>query len=156
MAGSKNTLTNTNPPTGMLRREFLKYAAGGMAGATIFALHLRGSLPQFGRNTPVEVLSQLRKDFFVEHLNQIFHFSKNAFDVVELELIEVSDVKYQSHAVAGDSFSLLFKGPRSLPLEQGTYMVENKSTGLFPLFIVPVYPRGNGMCYEAIFNRLES
>jgi len=156
MAGSKNTLTNTNTSTGMLRREFLKYAAGGMAGATILALHFNGSLPEIGRTTPVEVLSQLGKDSFIEHLNQIFHFSKNAFDVVELELIEVSDVKYQSHAVAGDSFSLLFKGPRSFPLEQGTYMVENKSTGSFPLFIVPVYPRGNGMCYEAVFNRLES
>ena len=50
----------------------------------------------------------------------------------------------------------LVASPRSFPLEQGTYMVENKSTGSFPLFIVPVYPRGNGMCYEAVFNRLES
>jgi hypothetical protein len=156
MAGPKNTLTNTNTSTGMLRREFLKYAAGGMAGATILALHLRGNLPEIGSTTPVEVLSQLRKDSFAGHLNQIFHFSKNAFDVVELELIEVSNIKYQSHDVAGDSFSLVFKGPRSLPLEQGTYTVENKSTGIFPLFIVPVYPQGNGMYYEAVFNRLES
>ena len=154
MAVSKDKLTRANTSTGMLRREFLKYAAGGIAGATILALHFRGSLPEIGRTTPIEVLSQLEKPSFIKHLNEIFYFSRNAFDVIELELIEVSDVKYNSHAVTGGSFSLLFKGPTSSPLEQGTYMVENKSTGLFPLFIVPVYPLGNGLYYEAIFNRL--
>jgi hypothetical protein len=109
-----------------------------------------------GDTTPIDRLRQMEKKSFVECLSDTFEFSKGAFDTVKLQLTEVQDVVFDNPGRAGEVFSLLFKGPRSSPLDQGTYMVKNKATGSFPLFLVPIYSEASNMHYEAIFNRLEA
>ena len=51
---------------------------------------------------------------------------------------------------------MVFRGPHDLPLKQDTYMVEHKAIGAYPLLIVPVYYDGDGLHYEAVFNRLQT
>jgi hypothetical protein len=54
----------------------------------------------------------------------------------------------------GDSFSLVFHGPRTPFLPQATYQFVHATTGTFSLFIVPIGPEGDHYRYEAVFNRL--
>ena len=50
-------------------------------------------------------------------------------------------------------FSLLFSGPHTSPLGQGTYTFEHRVFGRLALFIVPVLLQsGDRQYYEAIFN----
>ena len=51
-------------------------------------------------------------------------------------------------------FIVLFRGPRSPRLAQGTYRVESSTLGTFPLFLVPGWTYASGTAYTATFNRL--
>jgi len=74
-------------------------------------------------------------------------------DVVTLALMEVSEQgRGTSSAQAGDFFALLFNGPVSRPLAQGTYAFEHALIGAFALFIVPIGAGSDGFRYEAVFS----
>jgi hypothetical protein len=49
-------------------------------------------------------------------------------------------------------FSLVLRSALPGHLPQGIYRLEHESTGPMELFLVPIGPRGGGMCYEAVFN----
>lgn len=51
-----------------------------------------------------------------------------------------------------ECFALLFDGAGPA-LAQWTYRVEHATMGTFPLFLGPVAGRGEGLRYEAVFNR---
>ena len=51
-----------------------------------------------------------------------------------------------------ECFALLFDGPGPA-LPQWTYRVEHATMGAFPLFLGPVAGGGEGLRYEAVFNR---
>ena len=51
-------------------------------------------------------------------------------------------------------FMVEFRGPRSSPVAQGTYSVENATLGRFPLFIVPGSTSTTHITYTATFNRV--
>jgi len=158
VADYNNEQKETTRLAGMSRRKFLKYALVGTAGTAILAVHGRTVLNGINRESTLvdaNVLYKMEKASFSERLGETFKVSKGAFDTADLELTEVSDVIYHNTGGVGEVFSLLFKGPHSSPLEQGTYILDNKSMGSFPLFIVPLYPDTYAMYYEAIFNRLE-
>ena len=53
-----------------------------------------------------------------------------------------------------ECFSLLFKGPVSSFLPQGTYDFEQDNLGAFSLFVVPIGQTAEAFQYEVIFNRL--
>ena len=157
MTESSDEKTMATASSGVSRRKFLKYAIGGAAGAAVLSLHGHTVLTNIiGDTTPMDRLRQMEKQSFVERLGDTFEISKGAFDTVSLQLAEVEDVVFDNAGRAGEVFSLLFKGPHSSSLEQGTYMVENKAAGSFPLFLVPMYSETSSMYYEAIFNRLEA
>ena len=69
---------------------------------------------------------------------------------VELELAAATGMK--NHGASGEAFSLLFTGPETRWLPQGTYGFEHDRIGNFQLFIVPVGKEGGRMQYEAVFN----
>jgi hypothetical protein len=48
-------------------------------------------------------------------------------------------------------FSLVFRGPADVPLEQGTYEVDADAVGIQTLFIVPIRADSDGRYYEAVF-----
>lgn len=137
------------------RRKFLKYAAGGITGAALLGFHghslLEDNDPEL---SPTENLEQLHKQNFLEFETATFTVKSGALETVNIHLISVEDKKINYPERTGEIFSLLFTGPTSSPLEQGTYMLENTSTGTFPLFMVPVINENDNIVYEAVFNRL--
>jgi hypothetical protein len=159
MTGYNNEKKESTKLDGVSRRKFLKYALGGAAGAAILVVHGNAIIGGSNKesNTPdINALYGMEKTSFYERAGETFTVSKSAFDTVDLELMEVSDIIFGNIGEEGKVFSLLFKGPHSSPLEQGTYVITHKAMGSFPLFIVPVYPETHAMYYEAIFNRLEA
>jgi hypothetical protein len=154
--GDENTMAAKR--TGVSRRTFLKYAIGGAAGAAVLGFHGHTVITNLvGGDTPIDRLEQMDKNSFVERLGEIFTVSEDVFDTtVSLRLVEVKDVIFDNPGMVGEVFSLLFEGPYTSPLEQGTYMVHNKTAMSFPLFLVPMYSDTSSMYYEAIFNRLET
>jgi hypothetical protein len=70
-------------------------------------------------------------------------------DLLEVELAAVTD---RSNPQV-EQFSLLFLGPMSSPLGQGTYAFLHPKMGRQELFIVPIGPRDGKMAYEAVFAR---
>jgi hypothetical protein len=72
--------------------------------------------------------------------------------LLEVELIEITELKYQRKGDLGSSFSLIFRGDANLILPQQIYQFEHEVMGSFEMFIVPIGPDEQGMCYEAIFN----
>jgi hypothetical protein len=49
-------------------------------------------------------------------------------------------------------FSLVFRSSAPGHLPQGIYRLDHEAMGAMELFLVPIGPRGGGMCYEAVFN----
>jgi hypothetical protein len=66
-------------------------------------------------------------------------------------LIEVIDGRSTPRQ---EQFSLLFRAPQDEPIQQGTYWLEHDQLGSGELFLVPVSKDDNGVCYQAVFNRL--
>ena len=92
--------------------------------------------------------ARLSSDDFTPHLHSIFKIETPAN--LELELKEVSD---RSNARV-EQFSLLFAGPASPCLGQGTYALIHAQMNEVPLFLVPLGPRDGRMIYQAVFTRL--
>ena len=92
------------------------------------------------------------KDDFSAQLNSSFSVS-GAEPTIELELIEVSDVVAEKleHGQA-EPFSAVFRhnGSEGV-LEQATYGLNHQSLGELAVFLVPIGPDPEGMCYEAIY-----
>lgn len=51
-----------------------------------------------------------------------------------------------------EPFSLVFRGPQELPLDQATYQLQHDRLGELHLFLVPIDQDEEGFYYEAIFN----
>jgi hypothetical protein len=100
----------------------------------------------------------LRRDQFEACRGEmvIVHTSSRS---ITLWLMEVDDVPsaYQTGAVGDQSsFVVLFQGPPSPTLAQGTYQVESRTLGMFPLFLVPEWTYPSVRTYTATFNRVAS
>jgi hypothetical protein len=154
MSGHNNERVDT--ATDPSRRRFLKYAAGGMAGIALFTLDSGRSMSKLGtESATIDSLNHLERPTFAQHLGEIFTIRRGALDTVDIELIEVSDFLHKDTHPMSESFSIIFRGPRYSPIEQGTYEVEHSVIGTFFLFIVPIYPEEGSLNYEAVFNRLQ-
>lgn len=71
---------------------------------------------------------------------------------LSLTVKEVQPMRHPSPRVAG-SFSVVLRdrgATRALP--QGIYRGNFGARGEADIFIVPIGPDGEGMCYEAVFN----
>jgi hypothetical protein len=91
---------------------------------------------------------------FESQRNRLFRVQDEATGAV-LRLMQVSDpLSAGAAGTAGSEkcFSLVFRGPRSRRLEQGTYTVRNSRFGTFEIFLVPVGRPGAWMSYEASYN----
>jgi hypothetical protein len=96
-------------------------------------------------------LEDLEKSTFDPYVEQKFLIHFGVSERIEVELVNISEVKSQKT----ESFSLLFRGPFDKILAQGTYRMEHPKMGTFELFLVPVMVAGDrSIHYEAVFNRL--
>ena len=98
------------------------------------------------------MLDKLTRDVFAQCLNQTFLIHVEGREPLETELIEVRGL------VAGDDdpdrrqpFSLIFRGPADVPLEQSVFKIENETLGELGLFLVTVGPDQEGLRHEAVF-----
>jgi hypothetical protein len=92
----------------------------------------------------------LTREAFAAQSGAKFQVEADAENDVELELVEVSEVKLSAHQ---EEFSLVFRGPRESFLGQGTRPFKNEALGRFSLFIVPIRNDEVSYYYEAVFNR---
>lgn len=97
------------------------------------------------------MLENLNSHIFSEHLKTTFQVRVRESGLMPLELFEVTE---KDHSTKLEQFSLVFRGPRTSHLPQGTYTLEHEKLGNLDLFLVPLGPDPAGMRYQAIFCRV--
>ena len=89
-------------------------------------------------------------DTFAGHVNTKFLMHYGDSQTAELELTSVTDAGSSPRQI---QISLLFQGPDTAPIAQGTYKLEHDKLGALDIFLVPIGKDANGVQYQAIFNR---
>lgn len=94
------------------------------------------------------MLEKLTLNDFTPHLHTCFRVE--GLDNYVLELAGIDD-----HSTAQlEQFSLIFTGPISPWLQQGSYKLIHPEMQECGLFLVPIGPDAMRMRYEAVFSRL--
>ncbi|CAN5213954.1 hypothetical protein BH20ACI1_BH20ACI1_17860 [soil metagenome] len=96
------------------------------------------------------MLTQPGHGDYAGQLNTKFRVVEAA-EPLELELVEVSDLKTSS---GQEYFSLVFLGDKDNLLPQKLYALNHETLGQKEIFLVPVGREEDGIKYEAVFNRL--
>ena len=91
------------------------------------------------------------RDRFAEHIESRFEVTGSEAPAIELELVEVSELRERPHQL---SFSLVFLGPKSSVVDQGLYDLRHESLGDMQLFLVPIGITEDRIRLEAVFNFL--
>ena len=154
------------------RRSFLEtgtklgLAAAFSGGFTAIALGQTSS-PSLGSGVgatiPTETLEDtlynITRAMFTENLKTKFTLSLNGVKLTDVTLVDVIDLN--PPFVKGDGtdprecFSVVFEGPRTLPLRQDTYTLGHRELGTFQLVLVPGdLNRRPRLHYGAIINRV--
>jgi hypothetical protein len=95
--------------------------------------------------------ASLTHEEFTKQVNTKFQVQNEENIPVELELIEISEMKLYPKQ---EEFSLEFRSPLNMFLSQGVHNFSHEQMGQFELFIVPFKQDDQGFYYQAIFNRL--
>lgn len=157
------------------RREFLTrlgWLGAAAAGAAVLGLDTSyalaaeekaangkatGSPAAFEKGAP-SVLDNFSRAHFAQHLNSSFRVAFTGKDGIpgatELKLVEATDNKGNDPKRGFESFSLIFTGASSVPLDQSTYAFAHPKMGNFDLFMVPLSDKDGVRRYQVIFNRL--
>jgi hypothetical protein len=146
------------------RRKFLKAGtlvilSAGVPLKVVAAKSLDPTGSKILKGSHLEATRLLNQATFTAHLNTKFKVAEGENQVVNIELIQVQDLRTAkikgSAAMTGrECFSTVFVGPRQRPLRQNTYAVEHQALGNFSVLLVPLGRGREGRFYEAIFNRL--
>lgn len=98
-------------------------------------------------------LKELTVDDFTPHKDQGFRCDPGDGGPFELKLDEAQEIRTAQKPKEGQrkSFSVVFKGPKDRPLEQGLVRLEHDEVGSHDLFLVPVSEDEEGRYYEAVF-----
>jgi Domain of unknown function (DUF6916) len=115
-----------------------------------------------GATIPKEVfddpLYNITRAMFTENLRTKFTFSLGGVKLTDVTLIEVNDLNppfvKSNGTTSRECFSVVFSGPRSLPLRQNTYAIEHARLGRFELLLVPGDPGKGPLHYGAVINRV--
>lgn len=96
------------------------------------------------------MLDKLTYNNFTACLHTPFQLELPGSGPIIFDLYEVT----RGPAVSGtELFSLYFRGPLKPCLAQSIQRLVHEKLGAFDIFIVPIGPDGQGMCYESVFNR---
>ena len=98
----------------------------------------------------------LRRDQFEACRGEmvIVHTSSRSITLWLMAVDDVPSAHYTGAVADQSSFVVLFQGPDSPKLAQGTYQVESRTLGRFPLFLVPDWTYPSVTTYAATFNRV--
>ena len=163
---------DTDGEQGMGRRRFLQTIGGAAAtaiGATTLGLPSPAEAKVVAARKSPKVLAEeravrsarlvpksksqldsLNLDSFANRLNGQFTVVSGSSSV-SVKLVKATN--RNTRQVQGlETFSIVFYGPKSSPLRQGTYKFQSP-LGTFDLFIVPIRDDAKGWYYEAVINR---
>lgn len=135
------------------RREFLKR---GTLGALAAGVPLGLSLKAAGMTTETPTAAGMGLAAFKAQLGTTFTIN-NHDGKVKTTLVDVTSFASRRQVAAGkEGFSLIFRGPKDLTLQQNTYLIEHDKLGMLSFLIVPVLQTNDrrGPYYEAVINRL--
>ena len=101
------------------------------------------------------MLESLQSSDFTPLLNQTFRIRTAANELLDVELVEVTEMG-SGTAGCGNAperrpFSIVFRGPMDVLIPQNIYEIEHEKLGTISLFMVPIGPDQKGMRYEAVF-----
>ncbi len=99
----------------------------------------------------------LEIDVFRPHEGSVFNLRNGVADTIELQLIEVRNMKIEDgnrrSEFRQEPFRLTFRGGApDIYLPQQIYNLTHDILGSIDVFLVPIGPDSEGMCYEAIYN----
>jgi hypothetical protein len=96
------------------------------------------------------MLDRLRKEDFEVLLGKSFMLQVDE-QPIAFELTQVRPIANPSPR-AEPPFSLILRAPKTCQARQGMFRMTHPTHGELELFVVPVGPDAEGMCYEVIFN----
>lgn len=134
------------------RREFLKRGT-----LVALAAGVPLALTEKALGTTKSTAAGLNLASFKSQLGTSFQINYQA-SKVKITLVDVANFASRKQAAAGkEGFSLLFRGPKEMPLKQDTYLIEHEQLGMFSFLVVPVGTKDTrNLQYEAVINRLHS
>ena len=100
---------------------------------------------------------ELKLETFTDHVDSTFTVDAGGTPV-ELVLFLAEPAKATPKGpgvpdtIREDPFSLLFRGPNEMTLDQRIYSMKHDTLGELALFIVPISQDANGMVYESLIN----
>ena len=91
---------------------------------------------------------------FAGRVGDVFRIAPDETAVFATRLIAVTPApgEWTAAAAGRTPFSLIFRAPPGTPLPQRIYRLHHEELGLLELFLVPIGPDADGMCYEAVFS----
>ena len=93
---------------------------------------------------------------FAGRVGEVFRITLDGTTAIETRLITVTPAPagWAAFAPATDRipFSVVFRAPPGTPLPQRIYRLQHSELGTLDLFLVPIGPDADGMCYEAVFS----
>ena len=96
-------------------------------------------------------LEQLTRDSFAPFLETSFEVALVGSPAVALKLASIGTAGAGLPG-AREPFSLIFHGPLTPTLRQGTFTLTHADLGPLSIFLVPIGGLGAAMRYEAIFS----
>ncbi len=95
-------------------------------------------------------MKDLLKDHWAAYLNTSFELDAGELGRLPLELVDVTGMGVKAGAVR-EPYSLVFRGPAEPVLAQQIWHLSHPQMGVLEIFLVPIGPDSQGMCYEAVF-----
>jgi len=112
-------------------------------------------VPKQTLNDPLYLMTRA---MFTENLYTKFAFSLGGVKLGYFVLVDVIDTNPafvpSNPTSVRECFSLVFQGPKGLPLRQETYTITHSKLGTFQLLTVPGAAGATGLHYEAVINRV--
>src|SRR5258708_13798619 len=88
---------------------------------------------------------------FAPHVDATFRLTLDDGERLDLRLAEAGRLGGPAIEGGRDPFSLVFPGPLEPVPHQRIWPLRHHALGDFQIFLVPLGPRGEAMCYEAGF-----
>ena len=95
------------------------------------------------------MLETFNRDAFAEAVGSKFHLPAPDDKILDLELVEVSEVK---RGTVQESFSVTFLLQDGFNAPQGVYDMSHETLGAMQLFLVPIGIENGRLKLEAVFN----
>ena len=116
---------------------------------------LGATIPKEALDAP---LSKITRAMFTDNFKTRFTLSLKGVKLTDVTLVEVNDLNPPFVKSDGtdtrECFSVVFEGPRRLPLRQDTYTLEHSKLGPFQLLVPGDPGKGSGLHYGAVINRV--